>query len=277
MKKNLGLYAGVAMVLSLGLLGCDDEEAAAVRTADFVVQLSGSSEVPPVETSATGVAYIDVDTASMTVTVDVETTGMVPTAAHLHDNFAGANGPVLFGLTQDADDSTKFSGETTFTAAQIMKLNDGGIYVNVHSSEVPSGELRGQALGGDVELITFPLQGSQENPPVSTEHSGSVTITKIGDDGFELRATHDVDNATAAHIHSGAVGSNGSVVVALTISGSNLTGSFTGAAFSDTLKTGLENGGLYVNLHSGTVGSGELRGQIQQGAPELNDEVSAVQ
>ncbi len=266
--KNSALLI-FAAVASLGLTACNDEETV---TNDFVVTLSGSSEVPPVETTARGTATIDIDEASNTVVINVRTSGISPnpTAAHLHTNFAGANGPVLFPLTQQPN-LNNFSGTTTLTSEQITTLNNGGMYINVHSAAVPSGELRGQVLGADVSLISFPLEGSQENPPVSTASTGNATITLIGDEGLEVRATHDIDNSTAAHIHNGIVGVNGPVLVALTQvpASSNgagtITGSISGDDFTDELRNGIRDGNLYVNLHSTTNPSGELRGQIVDG------------
>ena len=55
------------------------------------VTLTGSNEVPPVTTSATGTANITVG-ADRSVKASVTTTGMTATASHIHMGAAGSNG-----------------------------------------------------------------------------------------------------------------------------------------------------------------------------------------
>lgn len=109
------------------------------------VTLSGDNEVPAVTTAATGTGYVTLNTASGLMRVQVISTGITtPTAAHVHVGTAEANGDVLFALTQDSAEVGNFSGSDTLDAAELATVTQGGTYLNVHSDENPSGELRGQ-------------------------------------------------------------------------------------------------------------------------------------
>ena len=139
---------------------------------EFSATLSGAQEVPAVDTDASGRINARFDSGFTKVRVDVRINGLAETfaAAHLHCNRAGANGPVPFGLINPGPlsfDGRRIRGVLTnadFTgsdcvgatgrpinniASLAFAMRDGLIYLNVHSSDVPSGELRGQLLEAD--------------------------------------------------------------------------------------------------------------------------------
>lgn len=105
--------------------------------------LSGSAEVPPVTTSATGSGQITVTTDRM-VSGNIKVSGMVPTIAHVHEAAAGKNGPPIITLTKTANDSFAVPPNTKLTEAQYMSYMASNLYVNVHSDRYPDGELRAQ-------------------------------------------------------------------------------------------------------------------------------------
>ncbi|MBF0552163.1 MAG: CHRD domain-containing protein [Deltaproteobacteria bacterium] len=78
--------------------------------------------------------------------------------------------------------------------------------------------------------------------------SGRVTITGL-------------TNVTGAHIHSGAVGVNGPIIVPLVIDGQSITVP-AGAGLTDSQFNSFMNGGLYLNVHTSAFPDGEIRGQI---------------
>src|SRR5690242_4049316 len=65
--------------------------------------------------------------------------------------------------------------------------------------------------GGHTSHVT--LSGSQEVPPVNTGASGSADITVGGDGSVSGKIMTTGINGVAAHIHQGAPGANGPVIV----------------------------------------------------------------
>lgn len=250
----------------------DGELRGQITTDDMAVvtfMLDGKQEVPAVSTMADGYGYALVSTATYDVDLVVYTDGIDDaTGAHIHTGRPGNNGDVLVALQQSMDDMTMWMTPegTMIDEDTFAVLASGGHYVNVHTSEVPSGEIRGQILTDDYQLATFALSGAQEVPAVDTSASGSgYALINTSTNAVEVTVVTDgVDDATAAHIHTGRVGMNGDVLVALEQSGDdmgkwmspeNLT---VDAATYDVLVSG----GHYVNVHTPANGGGELRGQI---------------
>ena len=106
--------------------------------------LSGAQEVPSVTTAATGSGVLAVNTTTGAISGFIVTSGLVnATAAHIHDNVVGSNGPVIVPLAGGPDIWTVPDG-ATLTADQITKFNAGGLYFNAHTAANPGGEIRGQ-------------------------------------------------------------------------------------------------------------------------------------
>lgn len=106
------------------------------------------------------------------------------------------------------------------------------------------------------------LQGSQEVPPVSTTASGSGIITINPDRSVGGSITTSGINATAAHIHVGAAGTNGPVIVPLTKTSDNVWSVPAGAKLTEAQYASHVARNLYVNVHSAAHPGGEIRGQI---------------
>jgi len=110
------------------------------------VALTGANEVPPVTTTATGSATVLID-ADRSVRVTVTVAGMTPTASHIHEGAAGANGPVIVPFTKTGDLTFASADGAKLTEAQYAAYKAGNLYINVHSAKNPGGEIRGQIKG----------------------------------------------------------------------------------------------------------------------------------
>jgi hypothetical protein len=117
----------------------------------------------------------------------------------------------------------------------------------------------GVAFGADVKLT---LSGANEVPPVTTSASGDGTISVADDGSVSGSVTTKGIQGTAAHIHMGAAGSNGPVVVPFTKEGDTYKAPAGAKLNPDQLKA-FKDGQLYFNVHSAANPNGELRGQLK--------------
>ena len=111
----------------------------------FKADLKGSTEVPPVQTSATGTADITYDSATKNLSWTIEHTGLSGdvTAAHFHGPAAvGVNAPPVVPI----DMSALAKGSATLDDAQAADLSEGRWYLNLHTAANPDGEIRGQVM-----------------------------------------------------------------------------------------------------------------------------------
>jgi hypothetical protein len=107
------------------------------------------------------------------------------------------------------------------------------------------------------------LSGSNEVPPVTTTATGTATVT-IGDDrSVKAAVTVSGMTATASHIHEGAAGANGPVIVPFTKTGDNAFAAPDGAKLTEAQYTSYKAGNLYVNVHSAKNPGGEVRAQLR--------------
>jgi len=134
--KNIAAGAAFTMA-ALVLPGC------AGTGGGSSLNLKGANEVPPVSTAASGSGTITIG-ADMTVSGSITTTGVAGTAAHIHQGAAGANGPVVIGLTKSGDNVWSVPAGAKLTEAQYQTYKAGGLYVNVHSATHKGGEIRDQ-------------------------------------------------------------------------------------------------------------------------------------
>ncbi len=125
------------------------------------------------------------------------------------------------------------------------------------------------------------LSGTEVVPAVETKATGEADF-KLSKDGKELTyilKLKDIENVTAAHIHTGMMGANGGPVAGLfagpkkegkfsgelakgTITDKSLVGPLAGKTVGDLVEM-IKGGGAYVNVHTDKYPDGEVRGQIK--------------
>jgi hypothetical protein len=161
MKK---IYVSLTILLVM-LIATSAAYASPAATENYFARLSGGEEVPAVETNARGVAIFQLSKDGLSlkfklIAANIENVSQ----AHIHLAPAGANGPVVAWLYPDAPPAQlipgRFNGvlaEGIITAndlvgplagqsldALIEAMLEGNAYVNVHTSQFPGGEIRGQ-------------------------------------------------------------------------------------------------------------------------------------
>ncbi len=135
----------------------------------FTANLTGSQEVPGVSTNGFGDGFLQIDTATLAYSGYVRWQGLTgtPTDSHIHVGVPGTSGSVIYGYGVANTVADGAYTKKTFSGTLIDKnpANPGGsgtsglqtptqqisnwflagkTYFNVHTSFVPSGEIRGQ-------------------------------------------------------------------------------------------------------------------------------------
>ena len=106
------------------------------------------------------------------------------------------------------------------------------------------------------------LSGAEEVPPVSTSGSGKGSFRIAGDGSVSGSISTTGVQGAAAHIHMGAKGQNGPVIVPLTKNGDSYSVP-EGKKLTEAQMNAFKAGGLYVNVHSPSHKGGEVRAQLQ--------------
>lgn len=107
------------------------------------------------------------------------------------------------------------------------------------------------------------LTGDQEVPPVNTTAVGSGRITVATDGSVSGSIRVSGLAVTMAHIHLGAVGKNGPVIIPLTKTGDGVWSVPPGARLTSEQLRSYQAGDLYVNVHSEANKGGEVRAQLR--------------
>lgn len=251
----------------------------------FFAQLSGSAEIPSVHSGGSGAAVLELhgDTLKLSGSfsgLESAFNAEIAGGSHLHFGHAGENGSVGFSLNAalDADlmAGAYITSDNSFelTAEQKQMLLDRKIYINIHTLESPSGELRGQVMGEATAYFHANLAGIHEVQPIESSATGATIVEYTGSSIMLYGGFHGMSSAVAtdiaggAHLHSGAVNANGSVEIPLnlTLSSEDTAGVFVASEnmfdLSEEQETALFAGGTYINIHTTVFTGGELRGQV---------------
>ncbi|MHB8536325.1 MAG: CHRD domain-containing protein [Sulfuricaulis sp.] len=118
----------------------------------------------------------------------------------------------------------------------------------------------GMAMAAKVKVT---LSGDQEVPPVSTSAKGSGTIIVGANKSVKGSVKTSGVDGKAAHIHEGAPGENGPVIIPLKKKSAKVWSVPAGAKLTDEQYKSYKAGNLYINVHSAANKGGEIRGQIK--------------
>jgi len=251
----------------------------------FDAALDGAQEVPPVATSARAAATMKLNSTYDTLWYDMAATGLsgAINSAHFHDGIVGVSGPVDHDISADIM-GNRIMGKATGSALAngfIGKLLRGQLYLNMHTTANPGGEIRGQVYRLAREGYTFSLDGSQEVPPVSTMANGSglVSIDRDQDNARYMFTVNGL-TPTSAHFHKGVMGVSGPVIYDLSAALINNVAmgfwkSSDATPFTLAVATQFKNDSIYVNVHTSANLAGEIRGQVKR-KPECMNFVSGI-
>lgn len=231
------------------------------ETARFVFPLTEAEAAAGAGTgsSATGFAVCELNADQTEMSIYVEHTVADPIDGHVHLGAPGVGGPAQFGFTSSI---SPISETWAVADSDVVNLLAGNLYVNIHSTPFPAGEIRGQ-LDQEPTAVSFALDEAQANECNGTGSSatGAATVMLKGEaHTMTVTMTHDVAAPIDAHIHSGAPCVNGSILF-----GTGFTSPVASIWYlGSTDIVEFLRGNLYLNVHSTPFPAGEIRGQLAE-------------
>ena len=263
----------ILAISSLQFMSCsksaDSATPAATVTWSTSVNMSTKFEVPAIanrtETATATLELYSDNTLKYNIVVSGLASGDALAAAHIHLGNAGVSGAVYIPLAGTFAGST-ISGTATLTAGQADTLKTQETYVNVHTTQVAGGLIRGQVDSKVVYAADIVMNGANEVPAVTTTATGVAILRLTEDKKLYVKITisnlEAGDALSAAHIHAGTATVSGAVVLGLYSSATEF-GTAKKFTVDNAFYTSLLNDALYVNAHSTARASGIVRGQIR--------------
>lgn len=233
----------------------------------ITVTLSPQETYPLPNSTASGTGQLTFNLVSGAVTGGVTVSGITATLAHIHRQYAGANGPIIVDFQQNATDPNRWEpvSNDVLTAEEINHLLAGRLYVNVHSAAFPGGEIRGQIRPENIKVVITPLSGTQVVPAVTSSASGvAATTIDVAASTATIHLNTTATDATEAHVHAAASGANSTSALF------NLQRDPANTAhwlielqpITSANLTEFDSNGWYADVHTPANPGGELRGQI---------------
>jgi hypothetical protein len=167
--KARHLFALVALALTAGMVACEDDDGTGPdEDLAFTATMNGANEKPnAVTTTGAGTATFELNDAETSAEWTITIPSATPltsniTNAHIHLGNANVSGGVIVLLPPSPTTSfpilatsSMWSGTITSSTSLLLGLSwsslidlirNGDAYVNVHSANFPSGEIRGQLV-----------------------------------------------------------------------------------------------------------------------------------
>ena len=150
-----------------------------------------------------------------------------------------------------------------YPEADEASLIAGLAYVNIHSANFLSGEIRGQILRDNSPAsLAAAIDGTQEAPANASPATGTGFFkvdTLANTLAFNVTYANLTGAETGSHIHGPAEsGQNGTIQFSLP-PGFHKVGVWN---YPEALEPAILAGQMYVNIHSTNFQAGEIRGQM---------------
>ena len=233
----------------------------------FTIALTGEAESPPGDPVATGTATVRLRAGQGQLCYQVTAENLPQAVAmHIHRGGAGLAGPVVVPLaTPAADGTARGCAPAARPLVAAMLASPATFYLNIHTAEFQGGAIRGQLAG--TSTASFGWVAAIDLKGTSEPNASGTAVVRIRTDApmvcYRLHAEGITLPAVAAHIHRGAAGVNGPVVVPFTPPGAD--GNSAGCTSSDKalLDEIVANAaGFYVNVHTKEHPAGAIRAQL---------------
>ncbi|MRN62154.1 MAG: CHRD domain-containing protein [Nitrosopumilales archaeon] len=185
-RRTFGTFPFVVAISLLAIAGSGfaviSSNTAFAQQQHFTAKLSGANEVPSITSAASGMAAFDLNAAGtqMKYTLNVTNINHV-IAAHIHMGSSTANGPTVVNLFIPSKATGKVDGTLAQSSINstsligplkgkqmtdlISLINGGKAYVNVHTTQNPPGEVRGQMSSGSATSASTATAASTAPAP----------------------------------------------------------------------------------------------------------------
>ncbi|MFZ0750113.1 MAG: PQQ-dependent sugar dehydrogenase, partial [Pyrinomonadaceae bacterium] len=160
----------------------------------YVASLTGAQETPPNNSTATGTAtlLLSPDENEARVAVNFSGLSSSQTGAHIHGpGAAGVAAPILFHLPNGNFNDVVIS----LSATDVQNLKSGLLYINLHTSNFPSGEIRGQ-FGATASASSFQFNSTSFSVSEKTANA-TITVIRIGNTTAAATVNYSASNGTA--------------------------------------------------------------------------------
>jgi len=240
----------------------------------FRIAMTGDTESPAGDPVGTGTATVRLRAGQGQVcfSFDVQNLTLPAVGAHIHRGAAGASGPIVVGLVAPGSSGAS-RGCVSAARASVAGIlaAPSQYYVNVHTTDFQAGAIRGQLTGtSDADfgrVFTVRLTGAAEGTTGDNDGTGTAVVRIIrakGDVCFKLSVQNIILPSVGSHIHRGAAGVNGPIVVQFVAP--NATGASSGCTHGvattliDEILANPAN--FYVNVHTTDHPGGAVRAQL---------------
>ena len=287
-------------------------------TVPLAAILTGNGETPTPTVNASGYAVILVhveknsDGSIAAAAIDFNVSYKFPGATnivglHIHKGAAGTNGPIVYptvigtvnpvAVGASGIGSTQQQVEVGATPGPVsvadLIANPQNYYVNIHTPADPAGVVRGQLAAANMTVLMGLLNGANEGSSTATSAAagvGTIVALRATDASSNNTSGYVIfnvnytgfpatDSVVGMHIHTGAAGVNGAVVIS-----SGLTSTAVGADGTGTLHEEValvpSDGGYtqemaalsglfsspaayYINVHTTSAPGGLVRSQTR--------------
>ncbi len=149
-------------------------------------------------------------TSDLKITGEVDSEGNPASAIHVHMGIPGENGDIVRNLTvtENEDGSKGFIGTFDLNDSELAAALEDGLYVNLHTEDNPTGELRGQIeLDAENQVPLDPR--SVQDAAMGGLDLRDIASDKVVEVEFKITREADFDNVGDFYI----VDDNGNAVV----------------------------------------------------------------
>ena len=198
--------------------------------------------------------------------------------SHIHRGASGTDGAVVVNLNAknfNAVGNTCTSATKTLLSDIVR--NPSMYYFNVHTAAFPNGAVRGQLTNGKKVIngattlvrLTATALGSNETGGLGVKTGSASAVFTLnvvkGTICYSLK-DRGLVAVKYSHIHRGASGTDGAVVVNLNAKNFNAVGNTCTSATKTLLSDIVRNPSMYYfNVHTAAFPNGAVRGQLTNG------------